>query len=117
MATLRSWWREDEKVRSRFAWEMFGLAFPEKELSGEMAQRIIEQHMHSPAMWAVFPLQDFLAMDKSLRSNDVEGERINVPAITPFYWRWRMEMSVAELAKAGDFNTRLREMTKGAGRG
>ena len=116
MATLRGWWREDEKVRARFAWEMFGVAFPEKELTGEMARRIIEQHMHSPAMWAVFPLQDLLAMDEGLRSNDIEGERINIPAITPFYWRWRMEMTVEELAGAEGFNTGLNGLVKTAGR-
>lgn len=116
MATLRGWWREDERVRARFAWEMFGMAFPEKELSGEMAGRIITQHMHSPAMWAVFPLQDLLAMDESLRSNDIEGERINIPAITPFYWRWRMEMGVEQLAGAAGFNTELRGLVETAGR-
>lgn len=116
MATLRGWWREDEKVRARFAWEMFGVAFPEKELTGEMARRIIAQHLHSPAMWAVFPFQDLLAMDENLRSNDVEGERINIPAITPFYWRWRMEMTVEELAAAEGFNTKLRGLVETAGR-
>lgn len=116
MATLRGWWREDEKVRVRFAWDLFGVAFPEKDLSGSMARRIVEQHMWSPAMWAVFPLQDLLAMDEDLRSNDVEGERINVPAIIPFNWRWRMELTVGELAIAGEFNRKLRELVKRAGR-
>ena len=116
LSTLRGWWREDEKTRARFAWDMFGVAFPEKELSGEMARRIVEQHLWSPAMWAVFPLQDLLAIDEGLRSNDVEGERINVPAIIPFYWRWRMETTIGELADAGEFNWKLREMVEAAGR-
>ena len=116
METLRGWWREDEMMRARFAWEMFGEAFPEKELSPGMARRIMEQHMHSPAMWAVFPLQDLLAMDAGLRSNDVGGERINVPAITPFYWRWRMEIGLEELAAAGDFNGVLSDMVVAARR-
>ncbi len=116
MSTLRGWWREDEKVRARFAWDMFGVAFPESELSGGMARRILDQHLHSPAMWAVFPLQDLLAMDEGLRSNDIEGERINVPAITPFYWRWRMEMPVSELAGATSFTETLRGMVCAAGR-
>ncbi len=116
MSTLRGWWREDEQERARFAWDMFGVAFPEKELGGEMARRIVEQHMWSPAMWAVFPLQDLLAMDENLRSNDVEGERINVPAIIPFYWRWRMEKRISELTKAGEFNWKVRELVELAGR-
>lgn len=116
METLRGWWREDEKARTKFAWEMFGNAFPEMELNPEMAQCILAQHMHSPAMWAVFPIQDLLAMDENLRSADIDGERINVPAITPFYWRWRMEIAIGELAAAEGFNGKLREMAGTAGR-
>ncbi len=116
MATLRGWWREDEAVRARFAWEMFGIGFPEKELSGEMARRIIEQHLYTPAMLAVFPLQDLLAMDEGLRCSDVEGERINIPAVTPFYWKWRMHMGVEELAEQQSFAGELGKMVKESGR-
>lgn len=116
METLRQWWQDDEKVRSKFAKEMLGITLPEPELSGETARRIIQQLLDSPAMWAVFPLQDFLAMDEALRSEDIEGERINVPAITPFYWRWRMEMSVEKLAGETQFNKGIREMISDAGR-
>ncbi len=116
METLRQWWQDDEKVRSRFAWEMLGIAFPETELSGEIAHRIIQQHLASPAMWAVFPLQDLLAMDETLRSEDIEGERINIPAITPFYWRWRMEMNLETLAGEKKFQQGIRGMISDGGR-
>jgi 4-alpha-glucanotransferase len=116
MSTLRGWWREDEAVRANFAWEIFGMSFSEKELSGEMARRIVGMHMESPAMWAVFPLQDLLAMDENLRSNDIEGERINVPAITPFYWRWRIEMNIGDLREAADFNATIRDLVIAARR-
>lgn len=116
METLRQWWSEDENVRTRFAREMLGISSPEPELSGEIARRIIQQHLASPAMWAVFPLQDLLAMNENLRSRDIEGERINVPAITPFYWRWRMEMSIESLAAEDGFKGLMRDMISGAGR-
>ncbi len=116
METLRQWWQDDEKVRSRFAWEMFAITFPEPELSGEMARRIIQQHLASPAMWAVFPLQDVLATDETLRSEDIEGERINIPAITPFYWRWRMEMSIDALLNEKGFTHVLSDIVLNAGR-
>jgi 4-alpha-glucanotransferase len=116
METLREWWSEDEEMRSGFAREMLGITFPEPELSGEMAKMIIRQHLASPAMWAVFPLQDLLAMHEDLRSQDIRGERINVPSITPFYWKWRMEITIEKLANESGFQNGIREMISEAGR-
>ena len=101
MPTLRGWWREDQRVTSSFAWKMLGEAFPGTELSGGLAERIIRQHLESPAMWAVFPLQDLLAIDEKLRNPDPDAERINVPAIMPYYWRYRMHLGLEELSRGG----------------
>ncbi len=116
MAPLRAWWEEDSRVTSRFAWQMLGLSFPAHNLSGDLATRIIDQHLRSPAVWAIFPLQDLLAMDETLRSPDMEMERINVPAIIPYYWRYRMHLDLAELAVSKDFNHRLNQLLATAGR-
>ena len=116
MATLRAWWKEDSQATSRFAWQMLGMCFPPPELSGEIAVKIIQQHLHSPAMWAVFPLQDLLAMDEKIRLADDEVERINVPAIIPYYWRYRMHLDLAELGNARDFNEKLAALLVSAGR-
>jgi 4-alpha-glucanotransferase len=116
MPTLRGWWRENMHVSGQFAWKMLGVAFPPTDLPGDLAARIVEQHLHSPAMWAIFPLQDLLGMDEQLRNADVDIERINVPAIMPFYWRYRMHLGLDGLAKAGGFNARLREMIGNSGR-
>lgn len=116
MATLRGWWREDGWVTSNFAWSMLGMAFPPVDLSGETAARIINQHLYSPAMWAVFPIQDLLAMDEELRHPDINAERINIPAVIPFYWRYRMHLGLESLAGADAFNQRLAAMIREAGR-
>lgn len=116
MPTLRGWWKEDSRTTANFAWQSLGLAFPASELSGENATRIIQQHLHSPAMWAVFPLQDLLAMDETIRNPEVDAERINVPAIMPFYWRYRMHLGLDQLATADGFNRRLEGLLRSAGR-
>jgi 4-alpha-glucanotransferase len=116
MSTLRAWWREDLQVTSRFAWQSFGIAFPDAELSGDLASRILWQHLQSPAMWAIFPLQDLLAIDESIRHPDPDAERINVPAIMPFYWRYRMHLGLDQLAAAGEFNRSLSRLIQAAGR-
>jgi 4-alpha-glucanotransferase len=116
MPTLRAWWKEDSHTAARFAWQMLGLAFPPLDLSGEVATRIIWQHLQSPAMWAIFPLQDLLAIDETIRHPDTDAERINVPAIMPFYWRYRMHLGLDELAAADGFNRNLAKLIHSAGR-
>jgi 4-alpha-glucanotransferase len=110
MSTLRAWWKEDPQTTARFARQMFGAEEPGADLSGEMASKIIGQHLRSPAMWAIFPLQDLLAMDEELRHADPEAERINVPAVIPFYWRYRMHLSLDRLATADAFNRKLKSL-------
>jgi 4-alpha-glucanotransferase len=116
MASLREWWREDAKVTSEFAWSMLGIAFPPLDLTAENASRIIAQHLASPAMWAVFPLQDLLAMDETLRHPEPAQERINVPAIMPHYWRYRLHLTLDELASATAFNQQLAALIAHSGR-
>jgi 4-alpha-glucanotransferase len=112
MSTLRGWWREDPQVTARFAWQHLGLAFPPVDLSGEIAARILREHLASPAMWTVFPLQDLLAIDEKLRHPDPESGRINVPAIMPYYWRYRMHLGLDELVAAKPFNTGLTRLLR-----
>jgi 4-alpha-glucanotransferase len=116
MPTVRGWWREDPAATSSFAWHALGVAFPPLELSGETAAKIIAQHLASPAMWAVFPLQDLLAADETLRHPDPDAERINVPAINPYYWRYRMHLPISALREAAGFTERMRELVTESGR-
>lgn len=110
MPTLRAWWREDSRTTSRFAWQMFGIEHTPADLTGEIAAKIISQHLQSPAMWAIFPLQDLLAMDEKLRHPHPEAERINVPAIMPYYWRYRMHLDFGQLAASHGFNEKIKHL-------
>ncbi|MFT4177526.1 MAG: 4-alpha-glucanotransferase [Luteolibacter sp.] len=116
MSTLRAWWREDLHQTSKFAWQMLGLDFPPSKLSPELATRIVRQHLESPAMWAIFPLQDLLAMSGELRHPVPEEERINVPAIMPYYWRYRMPLNVETLLAAEGFNAGMHSLIAATGR-
>ncbi len=116
MPTLRGWWREDHRVSGNFAWQMLGIAFPPAELSGQIATSIVLQHLQSPSMWAIFPLQDLLAIDENLRHPDPDAERINVPAIMPYYWRYRMHLGLDELATADGLNDQIQSLLQATGR-
>lgn len=117
METLREWWEADPQATRDFAWEMFGMATAPHELSGELAAKIIDQHLRSPAMWAIFPLQDLFAMDEEIRRPDPHEERINVPAIMPYNWRYRMHLGLEELCTAERFNEHLHALVNASGRG
>jgi 4-alpha-glucanotransferase len=117
-STLRGWWEEDRKLSERFFRSVLGLEgdFPEK-MEPWVAHEIINQHLASPAMWAIFPIQDLLAMDAKLRYNNTHGERINVPAIAQNYWRYRIHLKIEDLIEEKKFNSELMSMVNSSGRG
>ncbi|MCG8475792.1 MAG: 4-alpha-glucanotransferase, partial [Cytophagales bacterium] len=70
MSTIRGWWEEDPEQIQRYYSQMLGKKgsapyFCEPHL----VEEVVRQHLDSPAMWAVFPIQDFLGMDAQLRRN------------------------------------------------
>jgi 4-alpha-glucanotransferase len=117
MPTLREWWQQNPDRSQRFFNHMLGRegAAP-YYCETEIAQDIISQHMHSPSMWAIFPIQDLLAMDENLRRELPEEERINDPAIAEYYWRYRLHLNMEELLVQHDFNNELGRLIKQGGR-
>jgi 4-alpha-glucanotransferase len=57
-----------------------------------------------------------LGMDGGLRRAGVEAERINVPAIPDFYWRYRLHLTLEQLQRATEFNLQLRGLLVENGR-
>ena len=77
---------------------------------------VISAHLASPSMLAIFPLQDWLSMSSQLRAKDPRTERINVPADSNNYWRYRMHLTIEKLLKARKFNEEIRQMLYLSGR-
>ncbi len=117
MSTIRGWWEENAKVTETFYNQELGLsgAAPQ-EATPEIVQAVVHQHLASPAMWSIFQLQDLLGMDESLRRKDVAAERINIPAIPNYYWRYRMHLTLEKLQRADAFNRGLRQPIEQSGR-
>lgn len=117
MSTIRGWWEENREKTQKFYNHEMG-QWGEATYFAEpwICQDIIKQHIYSPAMWTVFPIQDLLAMDNDLRFEDTHEERINVPANPRHYWQYRMHLSLEELLKAKSFNELLKKLVKESGR-
>ena len=117
MNPIRAWWEEDRKVTDSFYHTMLG-GQGETPFYCEpwICRQIVEHHLWSPAMLTVLPLQDWLSMDGALRRSNPEEERINVPANSRHYWRYRMHITVEQLQAADEFNKTLSEMIAACGR-
>ena len=117
MSTIRGWWEEDRVKTQKFFNEELGQWGEAPYFCDAWINKaIVQQHLHSPAMWSVYQLQDLLGMDENIRRENPNDERINVPAIPNYYWRYRMHIYLEDLLKAKLFNGQLREMVKSSGR-
>lgn len=116
-ATLREWWKEDREATKRYYHEILGEAEdPPIELTGKIAKMIIDSHLKSKATWAIFLLQDLLAMSVEIRVSDPADERINDPAHPEHQWKWRMPLYIEELILAKSFTKGIYKQVKEARR-
>lgn len=108
-STLRGWWQELSWDDRHLAWRFVGgQGDTPAELHTPQLALFLWQHMHSPAMWCVFPIQELLAFAEwRVRPGSVDDERINVPANPAHYWRYRMHVALDELRKDAEFTDRI----------
>ncbi len=117
MAPIRAWWEEDRETSQRFYNNTLHCGGEAPQfLEPWIAEKILSIHLASPSMLVILPLQDWLAEDGEIRRQMPQEERINVPAIPRYYWRYRMHLTLEELIKADGFNARLRERISNSGR-
>jgi 4-alpha-glucanotransferase len=116
-STIRQWWEEDKDGIQYFYNHILGqYGMAPYYCEPWVAAEVIRQHLHAPSMWAVFLMQDLLAMSASLRIENPDEERINIPADPNHNWNYRMHLPVEDLLDADDFNNTLRHMIKNSGR-
>ena len=110
---LRAWWEEDRNVTQRFYNDQLGYwGEAPYELTPDVARSILVQHLYSPAMWVILPLQDWFAMDGQLRLPDAHADRINVPSNPKHFWNYRMHLTLEKLLKEDGFNEEMRNLTR-----
>lgn len=117
MAPVRKWWEEDREKIQKFYNNILGM-WGEAPAYCEpwIAKAILDQHMYAPSMWAVFPLQDLMAISPSVRRDNPMDEQINVPAIKHHYWKYRMHLTVEEMMQKTDFSKELSDVIVRSGR-
>lgn len=117
MSTIRGWWEEDRASIQKFYNHELG-QWGEAPFFCEawINNAILLQHLYSPAMWSIFQLQDILGIDPVVRRENPNDERINVPANSKHYWRYRMHLSLEALIESEVFNQNLNRSIVASGR-
>lgn len=117
MSGIRLWWKENKDVTAYYYNRILkGKGHYPAEATPEICREILVRNFSSPSMLAIFPLQDLLASDASLRRRDASEERINDPSDKDNYWCYRMHLTIEELMENGEFAADISEMLKGCGR-
>ncbi len=117
MPTMRGWWEEDREAAQHFYNEALYHDGPAPHtMPGWLAQQIVSLHLDSPSMLCLLSFQDWLATDEALRHPAPHTERINVPANTRQYWRYRMHLTIERLMGETALNDKLRKLIKDHGR-
>lgn len=117
MSTIRGWWESDRDNAQRFYnLHMHRGGMAPEGCTTEIVEYVIKEHLDSPSILAIFPIQDLLGMDAELRKNDAASEQINVPADPNHYWRYRLHLNVDILNKEVSFIKKVRSLVKGSGR-
>ncbi|MDR0437718.1 MAG: 4-alpha-glucanotransferase [Bacteroidales bacterium] len=117
MSGIRGWWEEDVNTTREFYHH-------ELQQHGEcpqtcepwIAQLIIEQHLHAPSLWAIFPIQDLIAIDGNLRLKNPQDERINDPRNSQNYWQYRFHHTIENLLTFDEFNLKIAGLVQQAKR-
>jgi len=116
-STLRAWWEEDEERRCQFYKTMMGSeGLPPSQCVSEIAYFILRQHVEAPSMWAIFPLQDLLAVKEEYTTRPAAEETINDPTNPKHYWRFRVHVTLESLMKDKDLKTTIKDLIRGSGR-
>lgn len=116
-STLRQWWKEDPQLtQTYFNQQLNQNGKAPGNLEPYLAEIIMKQHLYNNAMLAIFPIQDFFAMDENLVNSKIENERINNPAVFPHYWRYRMHVNIENLTNNLEFNQKMSNWINESGR-
>ena len=117
MSTIRGWWEGNPATAQHYYNNYLhqqGLA-PQPCPTG-IVEAIDRDHLLSPSLLAIFPLQDLVGMDENLRRNEVAAEQINDPSNPNQHWKYRFHLKMEDLRKESGLIKLLKSMLIETGR-
>ena len=84
----------------------------EDDRTPQECEQILRDNLASVCMLAIFPIQDWLAIDGDLRRKDFMSERINYPSDSENHWRYRLHLNLEDLVNQEEFTDRVATLIK-----
>lgn len=113
MPPIRLWWQENRELTQLYYNEFLhheGEA--PAQCPAPICKEILQQHLHSPAMWVILPWQDWMSISEKQRRKNAAEEQINNPSDANHYWCYRMHITLEQLMKEKELNLEIAEMSK-----
>ncbi len=107
MSGIREWIEKEHPV---IAGQKYSKA------STEICSKVIAEHLCSPSMLTIIPLQDWLSIDSELRHPHPDQEQINVPSNPDNYWQYRLHIPLETIINSEKFNANILSLIKSCGR-
>ena len=117
MSTLREWWLENSAQTQRFYNHILGhYGTAPANATASVCEDTVRAQLESNSLLCILSLQDWFAINDTLRNPDVHAERINIPANAHHYWRYRMHLTLEQLLQADKFNEQVQNLIQATGR-
>lgn len=117
MSPIRMWWEENLEDSQEYYTNMLHLrGEAPKECNTLICMDILYEHLKSPAMLTILPLQDWLSISDKVRRENPSEERINIPADPNHNWNYRMHLTLEELIKEEELVKTIYTLNEGTGR-
>ncbi|MEG0602476.1 MAG: 4-alpha-glucanotransferase [Mucinivorans sp.] len=111
MSPIRLWWQENPQLREPYYHQVLkGDQEVPTQVDVDVCEQIIANHIASPALAVILPLQDWLSVSADKRAADPSTEQINDPSNPNHYWRYRMHINVEDLLADDTLNAHLRRL-------
>lgn len=117
MQPLRLWWKNNPEPAQYYYTNVLSHTGPAPKLmTGKLCSEVLLRHLNSPSLLCVLAVQDWLSVSEKLRTKNLESEQINHPEMPHFYWRYRMDKTIEELAADKDFKSQIVSLLQKSGR-
>lgn len=117
MSTIRGWWEGSNRTAQNY-WTFYMAMKREypRECSEDVVTYIVNEHLQSPSILAIFPIQDILGMNAKLKRLNPFVEQINDPSNSKHYWRYRLHLNIEDIISDDEFCEKVKQMVIESGR-